>query len=134
MIANLPYVTALYAALIGLLAALLTINVIRGRGRFKVAAGDGGNAALAQAIRAHANLAEQAPLALLLIGFAEASGTAKVVVHVLGIALVVARVISAVGLSASLADRLPRRVGAGLTVLVTIAASLLILGRLANVV
>jgi len=134
MIANLPYVTALYAALIGLLAALLTINVIRGRTRFAVAAGDGGHAALAQAIRAHANLAEQAPLALLLIGFAEASGTPKTIVHVLGIVLVVARLASAIGLSASLADRLPRRIGAGLSVLVTIAASLLILARLANVI
>jgi hypothetical protein len=134
MLTNLPYVTALYAALIGLLAALLTINVIRGRTRYVVSAGDGGQAPLAQAIRAHANLAEHAPLALLLIGFAEASGTPKAIIHVLGIVLVLARLSSAMGLSSTLADKLPRRADAGLTILVTIAASLLILGRLANVV
>jgi uncharacterized membrane protein YecN with MAPEG domain len=134
MLSNLPYVTALYAALIGLLASLLTINVIRGRTKFVVSAGDGGNPPLAQAIRAHANLAEHAPLVLLLIGFAEASGAPKVAIHVLGVVLVLARLASAVGLSATLDDRLPRRVGAGLTVLVTILASLLILARAVDVV
>ena len=134
MMMNLPYVTALYAALIGLLAAALTANVIRYRGKFAVAAGDGGNPLLAQAIRAHANLAENTPLTLLVIGFAEASGTPKLIVHVLGIVLVVARLFSAFGLSASLGDRLPRRIGAGLTILTLIAASVLILLRLADVV
>jgi len=134
MMVNLPYVTAFYAALLGLLAAALTINVIRYRGRLAVAAGDGGNPLLAQAIRAHANLAEQVPLALLLIGLAEASGVAKPIINVLGIVLVIARLFSAFGLTASLADRLPRRIGAGTTILVVIAASLLILLRMANVV
>jgi uncharacterized membrane protein YecN with MAPEG domain len=134
MMMNLPYVTAFYAALIGLLAAVLTIRVIVGRTRFVVAAGDGGNASLAQAIRAHANFAEQAPLVLLVIGFAEASGTPKTIIHVLGIVLLLARALSAIGLSRSLADTLPRRAGAGLTLLTLIAASVLILLRLAAVV
>ena len=134
MMMNLPYVTAFYAALIGLLAAVLTIRVIVGRTKFVVAAGDGGNPMLAQAIRAHANLAEQAPLVLLVIGFAEASGTPKMIIHGLGIALLLARVLSAIGLSRSLADTLPRRAGAGLTMLTLVAASVLILLRLAAVV
>jgi uncharacterized membrane protein YecN with MAPEG domain len=134
MMMNLPYVTAFYAALIGLLAAVLTIRVIVGRGKFAVAAGDGGNASLAQAIRAHANFAEQAPLVLLVIGFAEASGTPKLIIHGLGIVLLLARVLSAIGLSRSLADTLLRRVGAGLTLLTLVAASVLILLRLAAVV
>jgi uncharacterized membrane protein YecN with MAPEG domain len=132
MMMNLPYVTAFYAALIGLLAAVLTVLVIAGRTRFVVAAGDGGNAALAQAILAHANLAEQAPLVLLVIGFAEASGLPKPYIHVLGIVLVAARILSAVGLSRSLADTLPRRAGAGLTILTLVAASGLILLRFAG--
>jgi uncharacterized protein len=131
---NLPYVTAFYAALIGLLAAALAINVIRDRGQFAVAAGDGGNPVLAQAIRAHANLVEHAPLALLVIGFAEASGVAKLIINALGVVLVVARLFSAFGLSATLADKLPRRIGAGLSLAVTIVASLLILLRMADLV
>jgi uncharacterized membrane protein YecN with MAPEG domain len=134
MLVNLPYATALYAALLGLLGALLTINVIRGRAKFGVSASDGGQAQLAQAIRAHGNFVEQVPIVLLLIFFAEASGVPKPIVHVLGIVFVVARLVSAYGLSNSLEDRLPRRAGAGLSILVTIATSLLILTRLVDII
>jgi len=64
-----PYYTAIYAAVLGLLAVLLTVNVIVNRVRAKVDFGDGGVAVLGQAIRAHANFAEHTPLALLLIGW-----------------------------------------------------------------
>jgi uncharacterized membrane protein YecN with MAPEG domain len=47
-----PYYTAIYAAVLGLLAALLTVNVIVNRVRAKVDFADGGVAALGQAIRA----------------------------------------------------------------------------------
>ena len=65
-----PSITAFYAALLGLLGAGLTVNVIVNRVRSKVDAGDGGVAKLAQAIRAHANFAEQAPLALIVLALA----------------------------------------------------------------
>lgn len=122
-------VGAAYAAVLGLLAAALTVRVILCRVKTGIQAGDGGNALLAQAIRAHANLVEQAPLALLLIVLAEAAGTPAGVVHVLGSALVVARLANAWGLSRSLGPTKPRQAGAGLTVLVVVAASLLILYR-----
>lgn len=124
-----PLVTSLYAALLGLLAATLTVRVILGRVRTGVQAGDGGDARLAQAIRAHANLAEQAPLALLLIALAELAGTPPVGVHALGAALLVARSANAWGLSHSLGPTKPRQAGAGLTVLVVVAAALAILFR-----
>ena len=62
MIHVFPYYTAIYAAVLGLLAALLTVNVIVDRVRAKVDFADGGVAALGQAIRAHANFAEHTPL------------------------------------------------------------------------
>lgn len=124
-----PLVTSLYAALLGLLAAALTVRVILGRVRTGVQAGDGGDARLAQAIRAHANLAEQAPLALLLIALAELAGTSAAGVHALGAGLVVARLANAWGLSHSLGPTTPRQAGAGLTVAVTAAAALTILWR-----
>ena len=62
----LPTISALCAALLGLLAALLVVRVIVNRVRLKINAGDGGHAALAQAIRAHSNLSEHVPLAVLL--------------------------------------------------------------------
>lgn len=131
---NLPYVTAFYAALLALLGVVLTARVIIGRGTFAVTAGDGGHPVMAQRIRAHANFAEQVPLALLVIGFAEASGAPKLAIHIVAIVLIVARLFSAVALSGSLADTTGRRIGAGVTALTIAAASAMILLRMASVI
>jgi uncharacterized membrane protein YecN with MAPEG domain len=124
-----PVITALYAAIIGLLAAVLTVNVIRNRVALKIDDGDGGNATMRKCIRAHANLAQHAPLTLLLIGFAESIGTSKTIIHILGAALVLARLLSAWGLLSAEGPTTGRQSGAGLTVLVLLAASVLILLR-----
>jgi uncharacterized membrane protein YecN with MAPEG domain len=116
-----------YAALLGLLGAFLTANVIINRVRASVDAGDGGVARVAQAIRAHGNFTEQAPIALIVIALAEAAGTRPLVVHVLGVALVVARLASAYGLNRSLTQTPPRQVGGGLSVLILAAASVALL-------
>jgi uncharacterized membrane protein YecN with MAPEG domain len=127
-----PTITATVAALIGLLAVLLAARVIVFRVRFKVNAGDGGHAPLAQAIRAHANLVEHAPLALIVLAFAEASVPAwRWLIMVVGVVLLIARLASAWGLSHSLGGSTGRQAGAGLTQLVTVVASLLVLYRAA---
>jgi uncharacterized membrane protein YecN with MAPEG domain len=127
-----PTITATVAALIGLLAVLLAARVIVFRVRFKVNAGDGGHAPLAQAIRAHANLVEHTPLALIVLAFAEASVPAwRWLIMILGVVLLIARLASAWGLSHSLGGSTGRQAGAGLTQLVTIVASLLVLYRAA---
>ena len=111
---------------------LLAARVIVFRVRFKVNAGDGGHAPLAQAIRAHANLVEHAPLALIVLAFAEASVPAwRWLIMVLGVVLLIARLASAWGLSHSLGGSTGRQAGAGLTQLVTVVASLLVLYRAA---
>lgn len=51
---TLPFVTAFYAALTGLLAAFLTVNVIRNRVRLNINDVDGSNVEMRQAIRATA--------------------------------------------------------------------------------
>jgi len=85
------------AGLLGLLAAILAVNVARTRGNKKIFLGDGGDPELLAAIRAHANLIEFAPLCLLLIymasdfyGFWTTAG--------LSIVLLVARVLHAGGM------------------------------------
>ncbi len=122
-----PFYTAIYAAVLGVLAALLTVNVILNRVRSKVDVGDGGVAALAQAIRAHGNFAEQTPLALLLVGLVEAWGYRSLVIQGPGGALLVARLLSAWGLNSSLKQTFGRQAGATLTVLVTAISAALIL-------
>ena len=114
-----PYYTAMYTAVLGFLAALLTVNVIVNRVRAKVDFGDGGVAALGQAIRAHANFAEHTPLALLLIGLVEAFGYPALAVNGLAVVFLVARLLSALGLNSTLKQSFGRQSGASLTVLVT---------------
>jgi uncharacterized membrane protein YecN with MAPEG domain len=88
---------------------------------------DGGVAALGQAIRAHGNFAEHTPLALLLIGFVEEFGYRAIVVNGLAAVLLLARLLSAWGLTSSLKQSFGRQSGAGLTILVTVISAVLIL-------
>jgi uncharacterized membrane protein YecN with MAPEG domain len=127
MITTLPATTALCAAILGLLGAALTINVILNRVRTKVDTGDGGIAALAQAVRAQGNFVEQAPLALIVIGFAEAAGARTAVVWALAGLLVASRLASAYALNRSLGQSPLRQFGGGTSILVLAAASIVLL-------
>ena len=92
-------VAFLYAALVTLLYLVLTFRTIVLRGRLRVALGDGNDKALQRAIRAHANLGEYAPLALLLLYMAEVAGARPATVHALGAALLLGRLLHALGIS-----------------------------------
>jgi uncharacterized protein len=127
MMATLPSTAALCAAILGLLGAALTINVIVNRVKTKVDTGDGGIAALAQAIRAQGNFVEQAPLALIVIAFAEAAGARGAVVWALAGLLVASRLASAIALNRSLGQSPLRQFGGGSSILVLAAASIVLL-------
>ena len=127
MTAVFPFYTAIYTAVLGLLAAVLTVNVIINRVGAKVDAGDGGVASLAQAIRAHANFAEQTPIGVLLVGLVEAFGYRTQIVLGLGGVLLLARLLSAWSLNRSLGQTFGRQGGASLTILLTAISAVLIL-------
>ncbi len=118
------FIVTPYAAALGLLGAALTANVIINRGRAKATAGDGGAPALAQAIRAHGNFVEQAPLALLIIVLAEAAGARPLAIQLLGAALVLSRLVLAYALNKTLDLTRLRVAGAGLGITVLVAASI----------
>ena len=122
-------VTAVYAALIGLLAIALGLRVVMLRRRHRVGVGSGGNKDLSLAIRAHANLLEQAPMALLLLLLLELSGERAGLVHALGALLVVARIIHAWGLSHREGTSFGRFYGTAVTWGVVIIASGILLTR-----
>ena len=122
-----PVTSAILAAFLALLGVLLTVQVIMNRVRLKITAGDGGNAEMAKVIRAHANFAEQVPLALLLFTLAEMAGAPRVALLVLGALLVVARILSAWGLSTSAGLSFGRQSGAGMTLLYMVGTAGLIL-------
>lgn len=94
-----PAVTALYAALIALLLLVLGVRVMLGRRRHRVGIGDGGNPALQQAVRVHANAVEWGLPVLALMLIAELNRAGPLLLHGAGIALVAGRILHAVGLS-----------------------------------
>ncbi|WP_262691961.1 MAPEG family protein [Kordiimonas aestuarii] len=84
-------ITLITASFLGLLLIYLSFNVSKHRGRAKVSIGDGGDDKLAHAIRAHGNLTEFAPMALILLGLLEYQGTNPLYIMVLGAAFVLGR-------------------------------------------
>ncbi len=122
--APMPYVTALYAAILTLLLLALAVPVSRLRGALKVGLGDGGHPALARAIRTHANLSEWGVPVLMLLLLAELNRAPVLFLHVAGITLVLARVLHALGLARSGGASFGRMYGAGLTWLVLVVLAL----------
>ena len=123
------HITATYAGLLGLAYIALSMNVIRTRRAAQVSLGSGGNELLERRMRAHGNFAEYVPLALLLIAFLEAGGQAAWLIHALGIALLLGRLLHGYALS-SLTRRPAARVGGMMLTLAVIGlAALTCLGQ-----
>jgi uncharacterized protein len=112
------------AGLIGLLAAILMLNVVRLRGKKRINLGDGGDPEMVAAIRAHANLIEFAPLCLLLIYVASDFYGFRLVAG-LSVVLVVARALHAGGMLGLIPQG--RFLGAVGTTLVLMVASILVI-------
>ena len=121
------HITALYAALIAIWAVILSNHVSLSRGKLKISFGDGGSPKMMLIMRRHANLMENAPLALLVMALAEASGLPVLWAHLLGVVLLVARLVHPFGLTIANPTNPLRIVGAVGTHAVTVAASLYIL-------
>ena len=110
--------------LIGLLAAVLTINVGRMRTQKKIFLGDGGDPEMTAAIRTHGNLLELAPLCLLVIWLLHGPYGNRAIA-VLAILLLLARLLHAGGMLGFVG--FGRAAGAiGTTVVLTIASIMLV--------
>jgi len=71
---NIPVpITALYAAMSGLLVVILMLVVIRLRRSLRIGLGDGGNRDLQRAIRVHGNAIESVPIFLVMLELMAAS-------------------------------------------------------------
>jgi len=93
-------ITSIYASLSALLIVKLTLSVIKLRGKNRISVGDGGIEELQLAIRTHSNAVEYIPIALLLLLTLELNGAPKLLIHLLGAALLIGRIIHAMGLPA----------------------------------
>ena len=66
---------------------------MQGRGTAKVSLGDGGDPMLIRRIRGMGNFVEYVPLALILLGLAEANGASAIALWICGGSLVVGRLL-----------------------------------------
>jgi len=114
---NFPHITAATAVALGILQMLLMLYTARGRGRYQTGLGEGQHPALLQRIRMHGNLAENAPLFLILLWLTEASGQWTMLVPYFAIAFVLARLSHALGLSMSSGLTIFRFLGVVVTLL-----------------
>ena len=114
-------IVPLYAGILALWFLVLSFKVIGFR-RKGVSLGDGGDPNLLRAIRGHANFAEYVPMALVMLGFLEVSHFSTLLLHALGIALVVARLLHGYALSYTEKFFFGRFVGTVLTFLVLLVA------------
>lgn len=88
-------ITPIYAAILGLMLVGLSINVIKGRRKFGVGVGDADNIEMKRRIRAQGNLAEYAPIFLIMLGYAEHGGLPVWAVHLFGLVFWAGRVMHA---------------------------------------
>jgi uncharacterized membrane protein YecN with MAPEG domain len=130
---HLPSITSGYLAVLALLYAVLGLQVSRLRRGNRVLFGDGDNIKLRSAIRAHANFAEYVPIIALMVAMLEISGMSTMRVHLLMAALLLARLLHPLGMYVGPRTwqfQICRVGGITLTIIVLIAAALLILSRL----
>lgn len=120
---------ALYAGLNGLILLALAAHVGRTRGRLNIMMGDAGNPLMIRAMRGQANFVEYAPLVLVQLVAMALLGTPGWVVHLVGLALTIGRLLHGWHFMQDDAPGWQRGAGAGLTMLALLVASLGLIGH-----
>ncbi|GGY43108.1 MAPEG family protein [Parvularcula lutaonensis] len=127
---ELPQATLLWAGLLGLLMAFLSIRVPLRRRALQVSLGDGGDGDLLARIRAFGNFIEYVPMILLLLLMIELSGGATAFIHACGALLFAARLSHGLMLTAGAMtrpQRMARMFGSGMTFLVLTMSSVYVI-------
>ena len=87
-------ITSLYAGFLALLLLLISMDTIKARRAHKISLGVGPNNEIATIVSAHANFISYVPILLLLLFFAENSSLiSKYLIHALGIAIFLGRLL-----------------------------------------
>lgn len=92
-------ITPIYVALLAILFLFLSFKTIKVRKRLQIGVGTGDNPELLRAMRVHANFSEYVPITLILILSVELLKGHFILVHCLGAALLIGRVLHAYGVS-----------------------------------
>jgi len=121
-------VTSIIAAVLTIIFVRLSFAVIGLRRKNKIGLGSGGHEELERAIRAQGNFAEYVPFGLILIACLELNGAPWWLVVIPGIALIIGRLIHAVGINEPPPDFSKRVLGMKLTFWTLIGLAVLNLG------
>ena len=105
-------ITLLYTSLLTILAIFLALRNGLIRGKTKTMLGEGDSPELLQSIRAHGNLIEHAPIALILLLLLEMQGVADWKLHLIGSSFFLCRILHAYGITISRESTPYRVVGA----------------------
>ncbi|MEC7291203.1 MAG: MAPEG family protein [Pseudomonadota bacterium] len=115
-------ITGLYTGLTIILAIILGAGIGLHRGKTKVSIGDGGDPETLLRMRRHGNLVETAALTLLAMAIIEVNGASATLLHGLGIAYILTRILHPIGLKADDVTHPLRALGAGGSTLVMLIA------------
>jgi uncharacterized protein len=118
-------VTAFVAAICAIMLLITAIDTVRQRMRLRVPFGDNADQKLISAARSHGNLAEHAPIVILLMAFLEMSNANHMGLMTIGALFLVGRVAHIIGLYAPMSTKppLPRSIGVIITWLTLAALS-----------
>lgn len=119
--------TALYAAALAGLFIVLSARVIVYRRTARQSLGHGGNPILERRMRAQGNLAEYAPIALIMLMILETGGLPTFLLHTLGVVLLLGRAMHAWALSSPEGHPVGRTGGMALTLTMIGTAAILCL-------
>ncbi len=117
-------ITGLYVGLTIILAIVLGMRIGMLRGKTKISILDGGNTEVALKMRQHGNLLETAALTLLAMAVIELNGASASLLHGLGIAYIITRILHPIGLKVDDITHPFRAIGAGGSTLVMLIAGL----------
>ncbi len=113
-------VTAFVAVICAIMLLITGIDTVRNRIRLSAAFGDGNDQKLISASRSHGNLAEHAPIVIILLGVLELSNAHHMTLMAVGALFLAGRVSHIIGLYMPMSKEppLPRSIGVILTWLV----------------
>ena len=94
-------ISPLYVGLFLIMMLWLSFRVIKLRRKLRIGLGTGGNDELLRAIRVHGNFTEQVPMTLIGLVLMEMQGMHFIILHILGIALLIGRILHVKGITAS---------------------------------
>ena len=118
-------ISMMYVGLFAIFAGVLSIRAggFRAKSGVSILYGEPPNMELAERVRTHQNFLEYVPLILICMGTIEANGGSAWFLYIVGDLLIIARIAHAIGLKHDRMQHIGRLIGAGGTLLITLAVA-----------